>query len=329
MKESIEPVLIVGAGLSGLVAARKLRGLGYKVIVFEESAVPGGRMATRSFDGSRFDSGAQFFTVREPRFGRLVDQWFSAGVAALWSRGFIGASGRPREDGHPRYRGVPGMDAIPRYLAQGIDIRFNQAVVSAAAENGRWRLMLENGQQAEGQTLLLTPPLPQSLSILAAGRTQLPPDVEERLAAITYAPCLALMVKLEEPSKLPMPGGVQLHGEPIAFIGDNTRKGVSPRGYALTIHAGPVFSEENWQSADEEIADLLLDEASYWLGAPVKAWHLERWRYSIPRKIIEQRVLHLPGLPDLLFAGDVFGGPRIEGAAMSGLAAVDALLNGG
>jgi renalase len=327
MKASIEPVLIVGAGLSGLIAARELRRLGYKVIVFEESAVVGGRMATRTFGTATFDSGAQFFTVRELRFRSLVDQWLDDGLASLWSRGFAGASGQTRQDGHPRYRGIPGMDGIPRYLAQGLDVRLNQKVEYASIADGRWRLFLNGGEEVDGRSLLLTPPLPQSLSLLEAGRYGLPADVSDRLGKITYAPCLALLVELEEASKLPPPGGLQLHGEPITFIGDNTRKGVSPRGFALTIHAGPLFSEEHWQAADRDVASLLLDEASYWIGAPVKAWHLQRWRYSVPREIIEQRVLHLPGPPDLLFAGDVFGGPRIEGAALSGLAAADVLLH--
>lgn len=327
MTSSIEPVLIVGAGLSGLTAARELRRLGYKVIVFEESAVVGGRMATRTIHNGRFDSGAQFFTVREPRFAGLVDEWLAAGVASMWSKGFAGISGHPRLDGYPRYRGAPGMDSIPQYLAAGLDLRLNQRVKSAAVSGSHWRLALEEGASVDGGSLILTPPLPVSLSLLAAGGCSLPSAVEKRLKGIEFAPCLALLVELEEASKLPPPGGLQLHGEPIAFIGDNTQKGVSPGTFALTIHAGPLFSETYWDSPDEEVAQLLLDEANYWINAPVKRWFLERWRFSIPKEVIEERVLHLPGPPDLLFAGDAFGGPRIEGAALSGLAAVEALLS--
>jgi predicted NAD/FAD-dependent oxidoreductase len=327
MKSSIEPILIVGAGLSGLTAARALRRLGYKVIVFEESSVVGGRMATRTVNNGRFDSGAQFFTVREPRFAQLVDEWLAAGVAAMWSKGFSGMSGRTPLDGHPRFRGMRGMDSIPRYLAAGLDLRLNQRVESAAVDGAHWQLVLADGARVTGGALILTPPLPLSLRLLAAGGTNLPKTVQNRLASVKFAPCLALLAALEAPSKVPPPGGLQLHGEPIAFIGDNTQKGVSPEAFALTIHAGPLFSEEFWNSADEEVATLLLEAASYWIDAPVKRWLLERWRYSVPKEIIEERVLHLPGPPDLLFAGDAFGGPRIEGAALSGLAAVEALLN--
>jgi len=328
MYASTDPFLIVGAGLAGLVAASKLNALGYRVIVLEQSAGVGGRMATRTFGDSHFDSGAQFFTVRDPQFRRLVEQWTAAGVAEVWSRGFTRGTGYTRQDGHPRYRGLPGMDGIPRYLADGLDVRLNQVVESAAVDDRCWRVMLENGDTVNGRALLLTPPLPQSLNILAAGGCELPEAQLNQLSAIDYAPCLALLVELEEKSGVPPPGGVQLHGEPITFIGDNTQKGVSPGSFTVTIHAGPQFSEEHWESSDELVAELLLDEAGYWIEAAGKRWHLERWRYSVPKDVVPQRLLHIPGPPQLVLAGDVFGGPRIEGAALSGLAAAEQLVIG-
>jgi len=328
MYASTDPFLIVGAGLSGLVAARWLNALGYETIVLEQAPDVGGRMATRTFGDARFDSGAQFFTVRDPQFRRMVNQWLAAGVVTEWSRGFTSPSGHARQDGHARYRGVPGMDGVPRYLAEGLDVRLNQTVTSAALNGRYWQLTLEGGETIDGRALLLTPPLPQSLAILSAGGFCLPQDQQDLLVAVEYAQCLALLVELEEPSRLPSPGGIQLHGEPITFIGDNSQKGVSPGACTATIHAGPNFSETHWDSPDEEIAALLLDEASYWIGAAVRGWRLDRWRYSMPKEIVPQRLLHLPGPPQLALAGDVFGGPRVEGAALSGLAAAEQLLNG-
>ncbi len=329
MAPSLDPVLVVGAGIAGLLAARELRKHGFKAIVFEEGPVAGGRMATETVGDGRYDSGAQFFTVRERRFGELVEAWSAAGVAAVWSSGFVRALGRPRQDGHPRYRGVPTMDSIPRFLAEGLDVRLDQQVISASVAEGGWRLTLATGAHADGRALILTPPLPQSLELLGRGGYRLEVTTRDRLSAIVYDPCLALMVELDGASHIPPPGGLQLHGEPIAFIGDNRQKGVSPGATAVTIHGGPRFSEENWETADEIVAELLLDAGSFWIGATARTWQLRRWRYSIPTDIVPQRALLFPGPPGLVLAGDVFGGPRVEGAALSGIAAARRLLTPG
>lgn len=81
-------VAIIGAGLSGLIAARTLTGAGHQVVVFERARSVGGRLATRRIDGARLDHGAQFFTVRSDEFGAYVDRWRAEGLVREWCRGF-------------------------------------------------------------------------------------------------------------------------------------------------------------------------------------------------------------------------------------------------
>ena len=53
--QNAETILVVGAGLSGLVTAHRLREAGKRVIVIEARAVPGGRVRTvREFDGGLY-----------------------------------------------------------------------------------------------------------------------------------------------------------------------------------------------------------------------------------------------------------------------------------
>ena len=59
--------VVIGGGLAGLIAAGRLRDAGRDVVVFDKGRRPGGRANTREHDVHRFDHGAQFFTVRDPR----------------------------------------------------------------------------------------------------------------------------------------------------------------------------------------------------------------------------------------------------------------------
>lgn len=324
---SSAPILIAGAGLAGLSAAAALAQAGRAVIVLDKGRGVGGRMATRRFAGARFDHGAQFFTARDPAFQDLVAGWQAAGAAALWSHGFPGADGAPAEDGHPRYRGAEGMTSVPKLLAAGLDVRTETRITAVRRGGPGWLLDLHGGETLGGAALLLTPPVPQALALLDAGPVALPPDLRAALESITYAPCLALLARLDGPSGVPAPGALQIGGEPIFWIGDNQQKGISPAP-ALTIHGGPAFSAAHWGADDAVVAALLLRAARPWLGAAVIGRQLQRWRYSLPLNPLPQRFRAAPaadGAP-LLFAGDAFGGPRVEGAALSGLAAAAALL---
>ncbi len=56
-------VIIIGAGIGGIVAAGSLARKGYKVTIFEKNTHPGGRCGTFVKDGHRFDIGATFMMM--------------------------------------------------------------------------------------------------------------------------------------------------------------------------------------------------------------------------------------------------------------------------
>jgi hypothetical protein len=315
---------IVGAGIAGLIAARVLQAHGWSVVVLDKGRGVGGRMATRRIDDGVFDHGAQFFTVRDPRFQRWVDTWVAEGIAAEWTRGFANASGEAQNDGHPRYRGANGMTSVAKHLAKGLDVRLEHKVTEVSVQNSLWETRTENDRFAS-EMLILTPPVPQSLALLDVGNVALPEKERKVLDVIEYYRCIALMVLLNQPSGIPSPGGMQINGEPISWIGDNHQKGISG-SYAVTIHASPTFSRAHWETDANEVARLLVDAAAKWISADVKRFDIQRWRYSQPILCYPQSCLFVDSPAPLVFAGDAFAGPRVEGAALSGLSAAEKLL---
>jgi phytoene desaturase len=71
MEKKKKKVYVVGAGVAGLVAAIRLRVMGYDVSVFESNSYPGGKLSEIRLGSYRFDAGPSLFTM--PHF---VDEVF-------------------------------------------------------------------------------------------------------------------------------------------------------------------------------------------------------------------------------------------------------------
>lgn len=86
-------VLVVGAGLAGLAAARHLVATGREVVVLEAGEAVGGRVRSERIDGVTVDRGFQLLNPAYPEARRVLDlpalqlRPFTAGVLLTTSRG--------------------------------------------------------------------------------------------------------------------------------------------------------------------------------------------------------------------------------------------------
>ncbi|NTU55615.1 MAG: NAD(P)-binding protein [Anaerolineales bacterium] len=309
-------ILIVGAGMTGLLAAADLDASGFQSLVVDKGRGVGGRLATRRIGSAAFDHGAQFITARTPRFANLLEEWRGLGLLAEWYRG--------GEDDHIRWRGFPSMTAVPKHLAKSLNVRLEMKMTALKQENSRWLAVFENGETVAAGAVLLTAPVPQSLALLDAGGVALEASMREQLDAVEYEACMAVMAVLNGQSNIPQPGFVRPESGPVAWIADNQMKGVSA-SRAVTIHATPVYSSTHWDDDRREIGRDLLAAAAPWLGSEIAEFQVHAWRYARPAKGQSHPCMTLNRSPSLVIAGDAFGGPRVEGAALSGWAAAEAL----
>ena len=313
-------VVVVGAGMAGLAAANELRLGGVRVLVLDKGRGVGGRMATRRIDGATFDHGAQFITSRDSRFRALVEQGRQAGAVEEWFR-----DGAGNADGDIHWRGKPAISAVAKQLALGLELHLETTVTAVHREAFCWRVETDSGSLFTVEAVVLTAPVPQSLRLLDAGDLVIDSKIRARLEAIQYDRCLAVMAILEAPSRIPVPGFITPSQGPIASISDNQVKAISAEP-AVTIHATPEFSLEHWDADRQVVGRTLLEAASPWTGSGIKTFQVHGWRYSKSIRTDEELCAVANQSPPLILAGDGFGGPSVEGAAISGWAAAEVIL---
>ncbi|MFN0137895.1 MAG: NAD(P)/FAD-dependent oxidoreductase [Phycisphaerae bacterium] len=318
-------IAVVGAGIAGLAAARALQEHGQEVLVFEKGRGVGGRTSTRRQPPFEFDHGAQYFTARDERFARHVRAWQEAGVVAAWP-GRIGSFERGLwRDNSPqdRYVGVPGMNAVAKHLAAGLNVAAETRITDLTRGVPGWRLSTDRGA-AVGvfDAVVVAVPAPQAAELLV-GQTAL----AEQAGQWAMLPCWAIMLGFDH--ALPIPyDGVFVHGSPLSWIARNSSKPGRSTGEAWILHAGPEWSAAHIDDPPEQvIAALRAEFEQIWDGEarPPAYAAAHRWRYAS-----QSEPLHVGALWDaegrLAICGDWCHGARIEGAFLSGLTAADRVL---
>ena len=113
------------------VRARVLARAGHIPVILDKGRGIGGRLATRrASDGLRFDHGAQYLTARSDGFRALIAETCKAGATDLWDDG----------SGRDHFVGAPGMSALAKQLAEGLDVRLKTEVTGVSAGKDGWSL---------------------------------------------------------------------------------------------------------------------------------------------------------------------------------------------
>ena len=319
-------VAVIGAGLSGLACARSLSDAGNRVRVFDKARGPGGRMATRRNGELRFDHGAQYFTVRDPRFRRWVERWHADGLVARWP-GTIAVVRKGeisfKDDSIERWVGVPGMSAICGRLASGLEVAYGSRIVHLEHRDNRWRLRTADGTDAgRFDAVVVSAPAPQTAALLAAPAAHL----AERAAEVDMAPCWAAMVSFPDTLGLDFDGAF-VEDSPLGWISRNNTKPGRPADESWILHATPEWSSQHLE-LDQDVAAQWLADAFQDAGGrdlpPRRFLTAHRWRFALPINPLSEPCLLDPDLA-IAACGDWAGGPRVEGAFLSGCAAAEGI----
>jgi len=217
---------------------------------------------------------------------------------------------------------VNGMTSIAKHLAGGVDVRLSVTVstVNFNENNCKWtitsRLRDSSIDEHVADAIIVTAPLPQTIALLGAVADDLPRDLHD----IDYDPTLCLLVTLKQQVFVSASGALQSPDDFFSFVCDNMRKEISVTP-SMTFHVEPGNSAKHYDQSVAELLALMLEHTTAYfpIDDMIEA-HVKKWRYATPQNTFNAPCWSHPHLP-LVLAGDAFDGPRIEGAALSGLAA--------
>lgn len=307
-------VIIIGGGLSGIMAARTLMKKGVEdILIVEKSRSVGGRLATRRIGEGKADHGAQFFTVRSPELQEDVEKWLEAGWVKRWF-------GTP----YPRYTSASGMNALAKQLAGSIPVKLNTRVSSIRdGRDGPLEVELENGERITANHCIVTAPAPQAIQLLTE-------TAQSRVPTISFAPCFVGMFTFDGSSSIPSPGHMD-EGLPdgVERVVDHEKKGISSTVTVSVYMTGDWskqhvdMEEDSILAPIQKVAEGFLEKESRVTGAQLK-----RWKYAEAEAVVRTPFVEMGHKGRIILCGDAFlrendeaGRTRFESAYLSGISA--------
>jgi hypothetical protein len=186
-----------------------------------------------------------------------VEQAAAEGIVERWRPDWPGGE----QERKALWVGVPGMNALPRQLARGLEIEYGARIVRIEHARRGWTLLDERGQaHTDFGAVVLALPAPAAAA-LAAPHTAL----AARAHAVPMAPCWAVVAAFREP----------LAGLPdAAFTGDAVlpwfaRNGSKPgrdAAQSWVLHASAQWSLRELHAPPGRVQEALLEAFSTLAG---------------------------------------------------------------
>lgn len=329
---------IVGAGMAGITCARTLIQAGHKVTVFEQEATVGGRMATASSPFGGFDVGAQYFTVRDPRFTQALltvpgvcRPWSANAVRVLDSLGNVVEASRPSPE--PHWVPSPDMGALLQAWAKpmGDTLVLSTRVDKLerdAMDASLWQLRTTSADggkhvYAGFDMVILALPHVHAENLLSIKELS---KVQASLADVQVAPCWTLMLAFPQASQ---PGlgtlGPQWNAalsthHRIAWLARESSKPGRTRIERWTVQASAKWSREHLNDDNARVTAKLHKAFAEVTGIRAEPAYMEVHRWHSAKTVKPLGKSHLwDAKLGLGIAGDWCIGHRVEDAFVSGL----------
>lgn len=276
-----QKIAVIGGGLSGLIAADKLKDA-YDVTLFEKARGVGGRMSTRRADPYQFDHGAQYFTARSKEFKSFLRPYIELGVVQEWQAKVLtlekGQKPYKRDWFEPHYVCAPRMNSLCKYLAKDVHSKFTVEISNMSRDAGMWTLSDKGGKSyGPFDWVVMAIPSHQAIDLLPLKFNGL-----DAIRDVKMTGCYSVMLGFEALPKLNWDIAMPKESL-IQWIAVNSRKPERESAPSLLIQTTNVWADTHMDDDMVEMQDIIIDEFCALTGVGSKEIiHRvsHRWKYA-------------------------------------------------
>ena len=375
---SQKELLIVGTGLTGSLTANLLSraltastntvssslkppGLGVSVSVWDKARGAGGRMSTHRHpteSSLHVDMGAQYISRfqsparsadRGVEYEKMKEELYDELLASQVLVPFSGTIEGERKDLTKtvvgNYVAPQGINSVVKHFLSNSKAQVNFQNQLAAIDLDRSTqppkvvCTTTDGAAMKCDTLVLTMPVPQILSLGGNLVESIDPDIKTKLQSVCYSSRYALGLfycatssAIDSDCQIPKPTwSAKYFDDPIVRfaswgLGNNADAITQPTmcaGRTLLVHTGVPFGIEHLEDDKSAVKELILGKLNTLIPdlPPASYSHLVRWRYSQ----VSQAYPGTPGCvvlswqPLVVATGDGFSGSNFENCIWSAM----------
>ncbi|OKH51109.1 hypothetical protein NIES30_03310 [Phormidium tenue NIES-30] len=339
----MEDVVVIGAGISGLTAARQLQQGGHRVIVVDKSRGLGGRLATRRRGVTTIDHGCRYLQPFSDSTLSCLPTLLEAGVLQPWEPETftLEAAGSLKAMSPETFYIAPqGMSAVAKALALGLTIHHHWRATALTPLPQGWRIegvtlsgdRQEQPSSIEAKAVVVATPAPQAATLMdrAALQHEGLANLRHQLQNVEFEAVITTMAGYSPDQSASLPAQTSQNGwmivgnkHPILrWVALDSGKRTDPQELVVVMHSSAAFAASNIDRSDlesvgQELLAATAKSLASWLSSPT--WmQVHRWRYGFVRQPLGSPVLSSPAVATLVGCGDWCSGGNVEGAIASG-----------